>query len=357
MNPTFWRDKRVLMTGHTGFKGSWLSLWLQSAGAKLTGVALPPPTRPSLFEVAAVATGMDSVTADIRNLDAMIAVMKRCQPEIVLHLAAQSVVKQSYDDPVETFDTNVMGTVKVLEAVRQVGGVRAVVVVSSDKCYENREWHWGYRETDALGGYDPYSNSKGCTELVTASYRNSFFSGHLPGSPVVAVGSGRAGNVIGGGDWTANQLVPDAIRAFSEQRPVLLRSPKAIRPWQFVLEPLDGYLTLAERLFADGQVFADGWNFGPSTSNARTVQWVVERLAAAWGDGARSGLDPQQHPHEAGYLKLDSSKAQALLGWESRLDLDTALRWTTQWYRAYFAGNDVRAITLDQIRQFQETAT
>lgn len=355
MNPSFWRGKRVFLTGHTGFKGSWLSLWLQSLGAELTGYALQPPTEPSLFRVAGVASGMRSMEGDIRNLDEMMHAVRTSQPEIVLHLAAQSVVRQSYDDPVETFDTNVMGTVKLLESVRRVGGVRAVVVVSSDKCYENREWHWGYRETDALGGYDPYSNSKGCTELVTASYRNSFFAGHHPGSPTVAVGSGRAGNVIGGGDWTANQLVPDAIRAFSESRPVLLRSPGAVRPWQFVLEPIDGYLTLAERLYSEGQPFADGWNFGPSSANARTVQWIVERLVEQWGEQARWGLDAQQHPHEAGYLKLDSSKAQAMLGWESKLDLDTALRWTVQWYKAYCSGADARAATLEQIRQFQAT--
>lgn len=350
---SFWHGKKVLMTGHTGFKGSWLSLWLQRAGAELVGVALAPPTQPSLFEIADVARGMTSLTADIRDLDAMVDIVKRHRPQIVLHLAAQSVVRRSYNDPVETFATNVMGTVNVLEAVRRDGGVQAVVVVSSDKCYENREWHWGYRESDPMGGHDPYSNSKGCTELVTSSYRSSFFAAHN----TTAVGSGRAGNVIGGGDWTADQLVPDAIRAFGRAQAVLLRSPGAVRPWQFVLEPLEGYLRLAQALCERGQAVAEGWNFGPSSANAQPVQWIVEQLAKHWGPSAAWGLDAAQHPHEAGYLKLDSSRANALLNWRSRLLLSTTLAWTVEWYQAHRQGADMRALTLDQIERFERAMT
>lgn len=349
----FWQGKRVLLTGHTGFKGSWLSLWLQRAGAELVGVALPPPTQPSLFEIAKVAQGMTSVTADIRDLERMVALVKEHRPQIVLHLAAQSVVRQSYKDPVETFATNVMGTVNVLEAVRRNNGVLAVVVVSSDKCYENREWHWGYRESDPMGGHDPYSNSKGCTELVTASYRSSFFGA----DGGMAVGSGRAGNVIGGGDWTADQLVPDAIRAFGRGQPVLLRSPGAVRPWQFVLEPLEGYLRLAQALVERGQSVAEGWNFGPSPAHAQPVQWVVECLARHWGPPATWGLDAAQHPHEAGYLKLDSSRANVLLNWQSRLSLSTTLAWTVEWYQAHLKGADMRALTLEQIERFERAMT
>ena len=352
MNPSFWNNKRVLLTGHTGFKGSWMSLWLQSAGARLTGVALAPPTTPSLFEVANVAAGMTSELADIRDMKAMHTIVAKHRPEIVIHMAAQSVVRESYQNPVDTYATNVMGTVHVLEAIRQVGGVKAVVVVSSDKCYDNKEWVWGYRETDALGGYDPYSNSKGCTELVTAAYRSSYFAAHDHDKHGVAVATARAGNVIGGGDWTADQLVPDTVRAFSEQRPVRLRSPGAVRPWQFVLEPIDGYLSLAEHLYMHGSAFADAWNFGPSADHAQPVQWIVEHLAKQWGESAKWEKDAQQHPHEAGFLKLDSSKAKAQLNWQSKLNLATALQWTVEWYRAYQLKNGMRALTLAQIDRF-----
>ena len=348
----FWKDKRVLVTGHTGFKGSWLSLWLRLAGARVMGLALPPPTSPSLFDVCRIADDIESVIGDIRQLATVQKAVTDFAPEIVLHLAAQSVVRASYKNPVETYETNVMGTVHVLEAVRHIKGVKAIVVVTSDKCYENREWAWGYRETDALGGFDPYSNSKGCTELVAAAYRDSFFSPGTYAQHGVAIATARAGNVIGGGDWTEDQLLPDVMRAVAAGRPVSLRSPGATRPWQFVLEPLDGYLTLAERLCSDGPQRMIGWNFGPEDKHAQTVQWIVQRVCEQWGPGAQWNKDTTDHPHEAGYLKLDSSMARTYLGWRPRLDLETALHWTVEWYRAYREKADMRTITLEHIKRF-----
>ena len=348
----FWKDKRVLLTGHTGFKGSWLSLWLRLMGSRVMGLALPPPTNPSLFELTSAADGIESVIGDIRHLPTVQAAVTAFEPEIVLHLAAQSVVRASYANPVDTYATNVMGTVHVLEAVRHVRGVKAIVVVTSDKCYDNKEWAWGYRETDSLGGFDPYSNSKGCTELVAAAYRDSFFSPGAHSHHGVAIATARAGNVIGGGDWTEDQLIPDVMRAIAEDQSVLLRSPHAVRPWQFVLEPLDGYLTLAERLYRDGPQRMIGWNFGPGDDHAQTVQWLVQRLCERWGPEARWNADTKTHPHEAGYLKLDSSMARTHLGWRSKLDLETALTWTAEWYRSYRDKRDMRSITVEQIKRF-----
>lgn len=289
MLANFWEGKRVLLTGHTGFKGGWLSLWLQSLGANVTGYALLPPTQPSLYEVARVGDGMYSHIADIRDLDRLVAVMRETRPEIVIHMAAQPLVRYSYVNPVETYATNVMGTVNLLEAVRQVGGVRVVVNVTSDKCYENREWIWGYREHDPMGGYDPYSSSKGCAELVAAAYRNSFFNPEAFGTHGVALASVRAGNVIGGGDWAEDRLIPDFMRAIMAGRAVVIRSPHAIRPWQHVLEPLSGYLLLAQHLWTDGPAFAEGWNFGPVDEDAKPVEWIVEQLTGLWGGGCRLG--------------------------------------------------------------------
>lgn len=354
MHTEFWKGKRVLVTGHTGFKGSWLCLWLHILGSKVLGVALPPPTVPSLFGLADTEKDMQSEVVDIRDLQVLQAAVSRFRPEIVLHMAAQSIVRASYVNPVETYETNVMGTVHLLEAVRKVGGVKSVVIVTSDKCYENKEWMWGYRETDQLGGFDPYSSSKGCAELVTAAYRNSFFPHHDYAQHGVAVATARAGNVVGGGDWTEDQLIPDVMRAFAEGRPVLLRSPGSIRPWQFVMEPLSGYLTLAEQLYVRGAQYAAGWNFGPGEEHAQTVQWIVERLCAQWGDGAKWSRDGGHHPHEAGYLKLDSSLARGQLGWRSVVSLETALDWTVEWYRAYYMKADMRAITMEQIHRFMD---
>ncbi len=353
MNRDFWKGKKVLLTGHTGFKGSWLCLWLESLGAEVTGYALPPPTDPSLFVLAEVAKGLDSVTGDVRDLDALLAVVARVRPEIVIHMAAQSVVRYSYEQPVETYSTNVMGTVHLLEALRRVGGPCVVVNVTSDKCYENRGQVWGYRETEPLGGHDPYSNSKACSELVTAAYRRSFFAGEGAGGNGIAVATGRAGNVVGGGDWTQDQLVPDIMRAFAEGRPVRIRNPHAVRPWQFVLEALRGYLSLAESLDADGAAFAEGWNFGPFEEDARPVSWIVERLSTTWGEGARWEADGGAHPHEAELLMLDISKARARLRWSPCLRLEEAIPWIVDWYRAYREGKDVRAVTMAQIERYE----
>lgn len=354
MSSAFWNSKKVLLTGHTGFKGSWLSLWLQSMGANVVGYALAPPSSPSLYEVANVADGMVSLEGDIRNPEQLHAAFAKHQPEIVIHMAAQSLVRYSYQNPVETYATNVMGTVNVLEAVRQTSSVKAVVVITSDKCYENHEWVWGYRENEAMGGYDPYSNSKGCAELVTAAYRQSFFSmaGHK-----VAVASARAGNVIGGGDWAADRLIPDMVRAVSENRPVLIRNPKAFRPWQHVLEPLSGYLKLARKLFEEGADYAEGWNFGPSDDDAKPVQWIVERYTQLWGEGASWSLDHAEHPHEAHYLKLDCSKARMRLDWQPKWSLAQALENITAWHKAHLQEKNMREFSLQQIAAYQEQAT
>ena len=345
----FWRGKRVFLTGHTGFKGSWLALWLQQLGAQVQGFALAPPSEPALFDAARVAEGMASALGDIRDLGAVRRAVEAFRPEIAIHMAAQPLVRLSYAEPVETYATNVMGTVHVLEALRHAPGVRAVVCVTTDKCYENREWAWGYREDEPMGGHDPYSNSKGCAELVTSAYRRSFLQ-HAG----VALASARAGNVIGGGDWATDRLVPDILRAFERGEPVVIRNPSSTRPWQHVLEPLSGYLTLAQRLWHEGADVAEGWNFGPHDEDARPVRWIVERLAAAWGEGAGWRLDAAAHPHEAHFLKLDISKARARLGWQPRWRLDEALARIVEWHRAWLAGDDVRALCLRQIQQYSD---
>ncbi len=352
VNPAFWHGKKVFLTGHTGFKGSWLSLWLQQLGAEVTGYALAPPTNPSLFEVANVAQGMKSILGDIRDGAALAKAMREAAPDIVVHMAAQPLVRRSYADPVETYSTNVMGTVHLLEAVRQAKSVRAVVNVTSDKCYENREWVWGYRESEPMGGFDPYSSSKGCAELVAAAYRNSFFNPAKHGEHRIALASVRAGNVIGGGDWAEDRLIPDILRAIEEGRPVVIRNPHAIRPWQHVLEPLGGYLRLAQKLVEDGTAYGEGWNFGPNDEDAQPVQWIVERLTRQWGNDASWQLDRADHPHEAHYLKLDCSKAKARLDWQPRWNLARALEMIVAWQRAYLAQQDMREVTLEQIKNF-----
>lgn len=349
----FWRGKRVFLTGHTGFKGSWLSLWLHQLGADVTGYALNPPTNPSLFEVAKVGEGMRSIIADIRDADALAKAMREARPDIVIHMAAQPLVRYSYVAPVETYATNVMGTVHLLDAVRQTDNVRAVVVVTSDKCYENKEWPWGYRENEPMGGYDPYSNSKGCAELVTAAYRTSYLNPAKHSEHGVAIASGRAGNVIGGGDWAADRLIPDILRAIEAGRPVHIRSPHAIRPWQHVLEPLNGYLNLAEKLFTEGPAYAEGWNFGPADEDAKPVQWIVERLTQSWGEGASWELDTNPQPHEAHYLKLDCSKARAKLGWHPRWNLQTTLQSIIHWHKQALSGDNMQMVSLRQIAEYQ----
>lgn len=353
MNPAFWQGKRVFLTGHTGFKGSWMSLWLQSLGAELTGFALEPPTQPSLFNEAKVALGMRSIVGDIRDLALLQKSLLDCKPHIVIHMAAQPLVRYSYANPVETYATNVMGTVHLLEAVRHTPGIKAVVNITTDKCYENREWAWGYRENEPMGGHDPYSSSKGCAELVTAAYRSSFFNPAAYRDHGIAIASVRAGNVIGGGDWAHDRLIPDILAAFEAGRPVIIRNPMATRPWQHVLEPLRGYLTLAERLYSNGPEFGEGWNFGPNDEDARPVEWIVSELARLWGKGTTWQLDGGDHPHEATYLKLDISKARSLLSWHPALRLNEALKMIVDWTQQRLSGADIQSITLRQISSYQ----
>jgi CDP-glucose 4,6-dehydratase len=352
VNTGFWHGKKVFLTGHTGFKGSWLSIWLQQLGADVTGFALAPPTSPSLFELAGVARGMTSIIGDIRDGALLANAMTAAAPDIVIHMAAQPLVRRSYVDPVETYATNVMGTVNLLEAVRQTYSVRAVVNVTTDKCYENKEWVWGYRENEAMGGYDPYSSSKGCAELVTSAYRSSFFNAEKFGQHQVALASARAGNVIGGGDWAEDRLIPDIIAAFERSQPVSIRNPLATRPWQHVMEPLRGYLMLAEKLYTKGTAFAEAWNFGPRPDDVRPVEWIVKRLADKWPDDATFKIDSSAQPHEARYLSLDIAKADHLLRWRPVMQLDQALDLIVDWTREKNAGADLMALTQGQINAF-----
>ncbi|WP_049762617.1 CDP-glucose 4,6-dehydratase [Citrifermentans bemidjiense] len=352
LDSCFWRGKKVFLTGHTGFKGGWLSLWLSMLGAQVTGYALTPPTVPSLFELCRVGETVDSVIGDVRDAEKLAAALKAAAPEIVIHMAAQPLVRDSYLNPVETYGINVMGTVHLLDAVRRCQGVKAVVNVTTDKCYENREWIWGYRENEPMGGYDPYSNSKGCSELVTSAYRNSFFNPASYQSHGVAVATARAGNVIGGGDWAADRLVPDAIGALMRGEPIRIRNPHAIRPWQHVLEPLSGYLLLAQRLYEEGPRFASAWNFGPSDDDAKPVEWIVRNLCAVWGGDPSYQVDDGEHPHEAHYLKLDCSKACSELAWQPRWKLEEALERIVDWTRAYLNDEDLREVCFQQITAY-----
>ncbi len=352
----FWQGKKVLITGHTGFKGSWLSLWLQKLGANVIGYALPPPTEPNLYTAANVAAGMTSITGDVRDLAALQTVLKEEQPEIIFHLAAQPIVRQSYRDPVETYATNVLGTVHLLEAVRHGATVRAVVCITSDKCYQNNEWVWGYRETDPMGGYDPYSSSKGAAELAISSFRDSYFSPNSYAQHGVGLASTRSGNVIGGGDWAADRLIPDFMRAIVAQQPILIRNPSSIRPWMHVLDPLNGYLNVAEKLVQHGGEYAQAWNFGPNDEDTQNVSWIVDHLTQAWGENAGWELSSDEHPHENKWLKLDCSKAFRYLQWRTNLPLATSLEWIVAWHKAHQAGADMHAVTMAQIVQFEQIA-
>lgn len=348
VDPSFWKGRRVLVTGHTGFKGSWLAIWLTEMGAEVTGYALEPPTSPSLYETAGAGAGMESVTADIRDRASLEKALAKARPEVIFHLAAQSLVRPSYENPLETFEVNVTGTANVLEAARLSGGVSALVSVTSDKCYENREWLWPYRENEPLGGHDPYSASKACAEIVTASFRRSFFGD--PAAPSVA--TARAGNVIGGGDWAKDRLMTDLLTAFSTGKRAEIRNPSAVRPWQHVLEPLSGYLMLAEKLAENGRDFAEAWNFGPESSEAATVGAIADMAAALWGDGASWSHDQGFHAHEAHLLKLDATKARIRLGWKPRMNLKEALSLTVSWHKALLSGRNMREFTLGQIRDY-----
>jgi CDP-glucose 4,6-dehydratase len=352
VEPAFWEGRRVLLTGHTGFKGAWLALWLQSLGARVTGFSDGVPTEPSLYERARVADGMASVTGDVRDPAAIEGAIGACEPEVVIHMAAQSLVRRSFSEPRETYETNVMGTVNVLDAVRRRGGVRAVVNVTSDKCYENREWEWGYREQEPMGGHDPYSNSKGCAELVTAAFRRSFFSD--PDGTRLA--SARAGNVIGGGDWAVDRLVPDIMRAALAGEALHVRNPEAVRPWQHVLNPLSGYLLLAQVLWESPE-HACGWNFGPADEDAQPVGWIVRRMSTLWPEELHVTHDEGPHPHEARHLKLDSSSARLRLGWQPAWGLEQGLDAVVDWYTRMRHGEDMRAVTIGQIDAFQRASS
>jgi CDP-glucose 4,6-dehydratase len=346
-NPSrdFWCGRRVVVIGNTGFKGTWLSLWLHRLGATVVGVSLPPPTDPSLHALAHLAKLVPTVHSDIRDFHAVQAVLDELKPEIVFHLAAQALVRLSYRLPLETYATNVMGTAHVLEAIRLLPSVRSVVIVTSDKCYEDRQWPWAYRETDAMGGFDPYSSSKACAELVTAAYRRSFLDR-------VGIATARAGNVIGGGDWAPDRLLPDCMRALAAGEPIAIRHPEAIRPWQHVLEPLDGYLLLAEHLALDGADFSDAWNFGPADADARPVGWIADRIVEQWGDGATWCHNPGDAAHETTSLKVDASRARMRLGWAPRLSLQHALCWTIEWHRRLTDGEPALALMDEQLSRY-----
>lgn len=350
----FWQDRRVFLTGHTGFKGSWLALWLSHLGARTMGFALEPPTTPSLFELAGVDAHLKSVIGDISDAARLKSAMQAAQPEVVFHLAAQPLVRESYAQPAATFAANVMGTVNLLEAVRETPSVRSVVVVTTDKCYDNREWVYGYRETDPLGGHDPYSASKAAAEIATNAYRASFLD-----AAGVVVSTARAGNVIGGGDFAPDRLLPDFVRAIERNAELDIRYPDAVRPWQFVLEPLRGYLELAQRGCEREPGMDGAWNFGPDEGNVRTVRRVIERFAqaTAWREPPRVRFGTvAKQPHEATLLKLDTSKARARLGWEPRLDLDTTLALTADWYRAWLEGGDLRSVSQRQLERYLDSA-
>ncbi|MEH7273555.1 CDP-glucose 4,6-dehydratase [Neobacillus vireti] len=354
VNPDFWKNKNVFITGHTGFKGSWLCLWLHSLGANVTGYSLKPPTSPSLFELCELEALIPTYYGDIRGKETLEKAIFETNPDIVIHMAAQPLVRASYLHPVETYATNVMGTVHLLESVRlsvQKGvNLKAVINVTTDKCYSNQEWPWGYREIDVLGGYDPYSNSKACSELVTEAYRHSFFQ-----SSGIGLASARAGNVIGGGDWALDRLLPDCFRTLAQNGKIKIRNPHAIRPWQHVLDPLSGYLTLAEYLYTHGTRFAEGWNFGPDDGDGKTVEWVVNQICAKWGNSASYEVVRGPHPHEAHYLRLDCSKAKSKLGWFPKWNVEQAIDKSVEWTKAYLAQEDVKAVCLQQIDEYSKS--
>ncbi|TYP75737.1 CDP-glucose 4,6-dehydratase [Paenibacillus methanolicus] len=347
---SFWAGKQVFLTGHTGFKGSWLSLWLHGMGASVTGFALPAPTVPSLFELGKVEQGLEnSVIGDVADLEWLRSALRRAAPEIIIHMAAQPLVRASYDDPVGTFRTNVMGTVNILEAARACDSVRVILNVTSDKCYENQEWYWGYRENEPMGGHDPYSSSKGCSELITSAYRRSFFA-----SPSIQVATARAGNVIGGGDWAEDRLIPDLIRALMKNEQIELRNPQAVRPWQHVLEPLSGYLVLCQQLYAGGEAYAQAWNFGPLNNETSSVETIVNQMLDKWPyEHPGYKVVGQAHKHEAGLLHLDCSKAMRELGWRARWSTDRALQATVDWVVGYMEGKDIHDLCKQQIAEYE----
>jgi CDP-glucose 4,6-dehydratase len=356
----FWKDRKVFITGHTGFKGAWLSLWLHHLGAEVVGYALEPPTTPNFFDLCNLSEIIKSIKGDVRNFDFLKKSLAANKPDIVFHMAAQSLVRQSYYDPIETYSTNVMGTVNLLEAIRQIEIIRAVVIVTSDKCYENREWVWGYRENEAMGGYDPYSSSKGSSELITAAYRQSYFSPDDYNQHKVGIASVRAGNIIGGGDWGKDRLIPDCIRSLADNKEILIRNPQAIRPWQDVFDPLRGYLLLAEKLYQNGDHYAQAWNFGPSEDNAIPVYKIVQLILKYWGGGSWKDVSNSESKqlHEARYLKLDCSKARAELGWESIINIEESIKWTCEWYMKYYNNKiPMRDFSLGRLNRYLKLRT
>jgi CDP-glucose 4,6-dehydratase len=354
MKPRFWKGKRVLVTGHSGFKGTWLSMLLRELGADVIGYSLLPPSSPCLSDLIGLHSLIASIQGDVCDYQRLKSALEKFHPQIVFHMAAQALVQRSYQDPLTTYATNVMGTVNLLEAVRHVDGVRAIVNVTSDKCYENRELARGYRESERLGGLDPYSSSKACAEIITSAYRNSFFNSAKNGYPRVHLASARAGNVIGGGDWAADRLIPDIIRALSKNEPVKIRNPKAIRPWQHVLEPINGYLELAEKLWSADSIYAADWNFGPASGAAKPVEWITRYVAERWGNGAKWEVDGTERHRESLHLKLNSAKSRSRLGWSTLLNIRQTLNWTVSWYKRFYSGEDAGAITLEQLHTFMK---
>jgi CDP-glucose 4,6-dehydratase len=348
VNSSFWNNKKVFLTGHTGFKGSWLSLWLQSMNAVVKGYSLNVNTKPSLFKEAKVASGMESEIGDIRDLDKLTTSMSKFNPDILIHMAAQPLVRLSYLNPLETYSTNVMGTVNVLEAARSCDNLKSIVSVTTDKCYENKELQRGYKENEPMGGHDPYSSSKGCAELVTSAYRRSFFNNN--NSAFIA--SARAGNVIGGGDWAEDRLIPDILRAFEKSQLVIIRNPMSTRPWQHVLEPLSGYLVLAQELFVDGENYTGGWNFGPKDEDCKPVSWILDEMVKLWGDDSNWRLDKDNNPHEANFLKLDCSKAANQLKWFPKWRLKESLETIVNWHRVFISGGNVQKQCLIEIKKY-----
>jgi CDP-glucose 4,6-dehydratase len=348
----FYSGRKVLITGHTGFKGSWMTILLKCLGADVYGYALDPPTTPSLYHVGEIDGLVTSTIGDIRDYKLLLLTLLEAQPEIIIHMAAQPLVLESYRNPRETYETNVMGTVNILDAARQIESVKVILNITTDKCYENKEWIWGYREIEPMGGYDPYSNSKSCSELVTSSFRSAFFNPKEYRRHGVALATARAGNVIGGGDWAADRLIPDFFRSIIKGETLLIRCPYAIRPWQHVLEPLNGYLTLCQRLYNDGQSFAEGWNFGPDDSDAKNVEWITNRICELWGNGVKYEINKEPQPHEANYLKLDCSKARNKLDWHPRWNIETAIQKIVEWNKAYLVGSDLKNICVNQIDEY-----
>lgn len=352
INSNFWRNKKVFITGHSGFKGGWLSLWLQMLGSDIKGFSLAPLSKPNIFEIANVQSGIISEFGDIRNYDELFNALDDFKPEIIFHLAAQPLVRYSYNNPVDTYSTNIMGLVNLFDISKKIGSPKAIINVTSDKCYQNNEWIWPYKENDQIGGRDPYSNSKACAELITASFRDSFFNLSKFNDHNVGIATARSGNVIGGGDWASDRIIPDFIRASENNTSLLIRYPNATRPWQHVLEPLNGYITLAEHLFKNGKEFSQAWNFGPTDGSAHSVQWLVETFKKYSNLNISISKDNKENPHEATYLRLDSTKAQQLLGWRQKWNSEETVLRVAEWYKAYKAGVDMKSYSRDEISDF-----